>query len=54
MENLEKIKRMLVDFFSLVSRYIIEIYQVIEGKSELSKSKPENYTYGQLVEKSRS
>jgi len=53
MENLEKVKSLLVDYFSLITRCIIEIYQTYEGRSKLSKGIPEDYTYGQIVEKTR-
>nr|MDO8082122.1 hypothetical protein [Candidatus Freyarchaeota archaeon] len=43
----------MVDYFSLITRCIIEIYQTYEGRSKLSKGIPEDYTYGQIVEKTR-
>ncbi len=52
MENLKEIKSQLADFFSLITRYIIEIYQISEGK-KISNGKPGNYAYGQIIENTR-
>jgi hypothetical protein len=53
MEARDRVKSLLVDFFGLITRYIIEIYQTYETGSEFSQVELGNYTYGQIVEKTR-
>lgn len=53
MEAREKVKSLLMDFFSLITRYIIEIYQTYNIGSKSSNCGLGDYTYGQIVEKTR-
>lgn len=53
MEDRERVKSLLVDFFSLIARYIVEIYQSYEMRSRLSNGELGDYIYGQIVEKTR-